>query len=420
MLYDNALLARVYLDAYRVTGKDAYRRVCQETLDYVLREMTDATGACYSTQDADSEGVEGKFFLWTAPEFDAVLGAEAGLFRHYFSVTPGGNFEGKNILSLEKSLEDFAEERDVPDFRVRLEAAREKLYAARETRVHPGRDEKVLTAWNGLMLRAFAEASRALDSHAYREAARRNADFLLASMWLPDAGAATKSGKRLLRTWKAGEARLKGYLEDYADLIDGLLATQEATFDLKYLEAAIALADEMIDLFWDEEAQGFFDTGRDHEALIARPRDVFDNATPSGSSVAADVLLRLATLTGEARFEQFALPVLKTFASVVHRAPTAFGRLLAVLHFHLAPVKEVALVWQAGNSPAQEMVDALFQPYRPNIVVAGAPEGDGAAVSPLLAERTAMGGSAAYVCEHFVCKLPVTEAEALEKLLDSA
>jgi len=242
-------------------------------------------------------------------------------------------------------------------------------------------------------------------------AAKRNADFLLGEM---------RRDGRLLRTWKDGQAKLKGYLEDYANLIDGLLATHAATFNLEYLGAAIELADEMVRLFWDGDTEGFFDTGSDHEELIARPRNMFDNATPSGSSVAADVLLRLARITGREDFENYALATLRTFAPVVPRAPTSFGRLLAALHFHHSPDQELAVVLPAGGNAAaaRALAAPAFAAYRPSLVVVGGWEGEGADVTPLMEERAAIGGKpAAYLCERFVCQMPTAEASALAGML---
>jgi len=409
MLYDNALLARAYLDAYKVTGDPMYRRITEETLDYVLREMTDPSGGFYSAQDADSEGEEGKFFVWTPQELVEVLGADdAETVADYYGVTDAGNFEGANILHVRKPGDDA--------FEVRLEPMKAKLYEARERRIHPGLDDKVLTAWNGLMQKAFAEAAIAFDSQRYRTAAINNADFLLSQM---------RPNGRVLRTWKhvlsgaegAGVARIKGYLEDYACLIDALISTHAATFELRYLESAIELAQEMIDLFWDEEVQGFFDTGKDHETLITRPRDFFDNATPSGTSVAIDALLRLAVFTDNDDFEHRAVTCLRTLTPFIEQAPTAFGRLLAALEFYLARSQELAIVAPSGSSP-----DPLLGPirllYTPNLLLVGAPEGTGAEVSPLLQDRPARDGqSTAYVCERFVCQAPTTEpAELLAQL----
>jgi hypothetical protein len=397
MLYDNALLAPVYLDAYKLTGEPFYRRIVEETLDYVLREMTNSRGAFYSTQDADSEGEEGKFFLWTPEELAGVLGTEdAAKVAEYYGVTAAGNFEGSNILHVRKPGDEA--------FEAWLRPLRTQLYQAREERIHPGLDDKVLTAWNGLMQKAFALAAIAFDSEAYRDAASRNADFLLDAM---------RPSGRLLRTWKDGRARINGYLEDYACLIDALMATHAATFEVRYLQSAVELAREMIDLFWDDEVEGFFDTGKDHETLITRPRDFFDNATPSGTSVAVDVLLRLAVLTDDGDFERRATTCLRTLTPFIEQAPTAFGRLLAGLEFYLARSQELALVTPHGGS-----ADALLEPvrllYAPNLLLVGASEGTGGDVTPLLRDRPANDGApTAYVCERFVCQAPTTDAGEL-------
>jgi uncharacterized protein YyaL (SSP411 family) len=402
MLYDNALLARVYLDAYKVTGDEFYARITRETLDYVLREMTDASGGFYSTQDADSEGEEGKFFLWTPAELEAVLGDDASGFERYYGATEGGNFEGSNILHVARPGSQ-----PPPN----LEDAKARLYVAREQRIHPGRDDKVLTAWNGLMQRAFAEAAVAFAEPRYREAAARNADFLLTTM---------RPAGRLLRTWKPGlEARLHGYLEDYACLIDALLATHSATFEPRYLEGAVELADEMVEMFWDDDVRGFFDTGKDHEKLVTRPRDFFDNATPSGTSVAIDVLLRLAALTDRSDYEDRATLCLRTLVPFLDQAPTAFGRLLSALEFYLARSQELAVVFAGPGSPANggevsALLDPLRRVYAPNLLLVGAQEAKGAAITPLLADRPCLDGRpTAYVCERFVCQAPTNDPAVL-------
>ena len=422
MLYDNALLARVYLDAYKITGNPFYRRVTQETLDYVLREMTDASGGFYSTQDADSEGEEGKFFIWTPKQLEAVLGEDAEIIGRYYGVTEGGNFEGANILNVPTPAAEFAAQHglDVALFEAKLLEARTKLYAAREQRVHPARDDKVLTAWNGLMQRAFADAAVAFDDARYREAAARNAGFLLTQM---------RPNKRLLRTWKEGVARLNAYLEDYACLIDALIATHAATFEPHYLKHAGELVDEMIELFWDEDVQGFFDTGKDHEALVTRPRDFFDNATPSGTSVAVDVLLRVSELMDTPDYEDRATLCLRTLTPFLDQAPTAFGRLLAALEFHLARSQELAIVFSNDDTPSPQSgrgpgggVASLLEPlrllYTPNLLLVGGPEGKGADVTPLLQDRPLLDAKpTAYVCERFLCQAPTTDpAELLTQI----
>ncbi|PYS13468.1 MAG: thioredoxin domain-containing protein, partial [Acidobacteria bacterium] len=272
MLYDNALLVRAYVDAHRVTEKPLYKRIAEETLDFVLREMRHPNGSFYSTQDADSEGVEGKFYVWSLKEFSDVVGDDAELLAKYFGVTEQGNFEKQNILNVSRDPELFSKLERIPaqQFETKIEAAKKKLYRAREDRVRPGRDEKVLTDWNGLMLRAFAEAAAHLIRHDYRSAAETNAEFILPTMW---------DGTRLLHSFKEGRARFNGYLDDYANLVDGLFALYELTFDYKWLEAATQISDRMIQSFWDSADGGFYFTGEDHESLITRPKDFFDNAT---------------------------------------------------------------------------------------------------------------------------------------------
>jgi uncharacterized protein YyaL (SSP411 family) len=266
MLYDNALLARLFLHTYLITGRALYRRVVEETLDYVLREMTDPSGGFYSAQDADSEGVEGKFFVWSPGEINAVMGDTDGeVFAGYYGVTAAGNFEGKNILNIRQNPEEFAETKGLTADQLGdiINRGSKALLEVREQRIHPMRDDKVLASWNGLMLRSFAEAAAALGRPDYLAVAIKNAGFLVGSM---------KSDGRLLRTYRDGQAKLLGYLEDYSFVIDGLLALYEATFDLHWLEEAVTLADSMIELFWDEGIGGFYDTGSDHETLVVRPR----------------------------------------------------------------------------------------------------------------------------------------------------
>ncbi len=293
MLYDNALLASVYLHAWQLTGAAPYRRICEETLDYVLREMTDSAGGFYSTHDADSEGVEGKFYVWTTSELREALGvADAAIAENLWGVTEGGNFEGHKILHCAKTSAEVATELGFEEEQVRdaIARARSQLYEARRQRVAPARDDKVLTAWNGLMQRAFAEAGRILDRQDYRDAAVANAQFLLGTL-------RTDSG--LLRSWRNGQARIPAYLEDYAALANALLATYETTATVRFFSEVRALVDEALTRFWDEEIETFFDTASDHERLIGSPREMTDNATPSGMSLMAEALLRLAAFTGE-------------------------------------------------------------------------------------------------------------------------
>src|SRR5438034_11412614 len=290
MLYDNALLVRAYVDAHRVTGKPLYKRIVEETLDFVVREMRGANGAFYSTQDADSEGIEGKFYVWSLKEFSEVTGAEAELVAKYFGVTEQGNFEEQNILNVSRDLELFSKLERIPvqELETKIEATKKKLYRAREKRVRRGRDEKVLTDWNGLMLRAFAEAAAHFGRDDYRDVAEANAGFLLETMW---------DGNRLLHSFKDGRARFNAYLDDYANVVDGLFTLYELTFDATWLDAAMRITDVMVVQFWDREGGGFHFTGKDHETLIARTKDFFDNATPSGHSGAAGDMLISARFT---------------------------------------------------------------------------------------------------------------------------
>jgi uncharacterized protein len=402
MLYDNAQLASLYLAGWLAFADPEYRRITEETLDYILREMTDPAGGFYSAQDADSEGHEGKFFVWTEEEIRSLLpppDAEAAL--RYWGVDRGPNFEGKNIL--------FVAEEPAPE---QIAAARRQLFDARERRVHPGRDDKVLASWNGLACRAFAEAGRALGRADYVAAAVRNANFVLTAM---------RSGGRLQRTWKGGEAKLNGYLEDHAMVALALVAVYEATFERRWLDEARALADVMLALFWDDAIEGFYDTGKDHEALIVRPRNLYDNAVPCGSSVAIEALLRLALLLGEPRYEDNAVKALRPMADLMSRYGAGFGRFLGALDFHLGPVVEVALIAapQGGWSPLAEEV---FGRYLPNRAVVGAVEGDRktAAGIPLLEGRGTLDGRVTgYVCRNYACQLPTTEPGVLGSELDA-
>ena len=409
MLYDNALLSRLYLHAYQITGDPQHRCIVEETLDYVLREMTGPDGGFYSTQDADSEGVEGKYFIWTPEEIAHILGKEKGeVFCRYYGVTDEGNFEGQNILSIQVDPNEVPQE-----LAATIQEARAQLLTHRQGRVPPGRDEKVLTAWNGLMLRSFAEAAATLHREEYRAAAVANATFLLDTLRQPQDG-------RLLRTYKDGQAKLKGYLEDYAFLIDGLLALHEATLELRWIQEARSLADAMIDLFWNEAEQAFYDTGHDHEELIIRPRDVFDNATPSGGAMAADVLLRLTILSGKQEYTRRATATLRSMRTVMAQAPLGFGQWLCALDFYLSTPKEIAIAGPWDHAGTQALLDQVYGRYLPNKVVTGYDPSQPEAVDeiPLLEDKDMINGQpAAYVCQNFACLLPATEPEALAKQL---
>ena len=410
MLYDNALLVQLYLETYQATGDDFYKRTAEETLDYVVRDMTSPEGGFYSAEDADSEGVEGKFYVWTPDEIREVLEPEeAELAMRYWGVTEAGNFEGKNILNVPQSPATVAAAFEIsPDgLNERIEKARSKLFDVREERVRPGRDDKVLAAWNGMMLRSFAFAARVLDRDDYREIAEKNADFLLDKL---------KSDGRLRRSYKDGRARFNGYLEDYAMVSDGLVALYEATFEPRWLSEADSLCDAMFELFWDAESGTFYDTPADHEKLVTRPRDIYDNATPSGTSVAVDVLLKLALLLDRNDYRQRAEVVLENLSGGMEQLPGAFGRLLSALDFHLSRPREVVIIGEPEAAGTRTLLDIVYSRYLPNKVVAGRAEDDEkpAGLVPLLADRPTRDGQAtAYVCEGYACQSPTTEPEEL-------
>ncbi|HET9918336.1 MAG TPA: thioredoxin domain-containing protein [Ktedonobacteraceae bacterium] len=414
MLYDNALLSRLYLHAYVVTGNPFYSEVVTQTLDYIVREMTSPEGGFYSTQDADSEGEEGKFYVWTPQEIEASLPvADVQAFLTYYDVTPEGNFEGKNILHVPHPVQEVADavETSLDVLVPTLERDRSLLFHERAKRVPPGRDDKVLTAWNGMMLRSFAEAGRYLSRPDYIQVAICNAEFLLGNLY---------QDGRLLRTYKDGRAHLKGYLEDYAFLADGLLALYEASFDSRWFVEARRLMDEAVRLFADEQNGGFYDTGTDAQALVTRPKDIMDNATPAGNSVAAEVLLRLAAYTGDEQYRKRAESYLQALADVIVQHPQAFGEVLGALDFALSPVKEIAILGDLRGADTRALLEVVNQRYLPNSVLAAASPADAIAIQaiPLLEDRPLKDDKAtAYVCENFACLLPVTTPEELAALL---
>jgi uncharacterized protein YyaL (SSP411 family) len=390
MLYDNALLARAYLHGFQVSGEPFFERICTETLDWVLRDLRQDEGGFASALDADSEGEEGRFYVWTPDEVRSVLGDEADVALAYFGMNGPANFEGRWA-----PVRAASDPEGLPEIKRRLREARER-------RVWPGLDDKRLTAWNALMISALAEAGAALERPDYRDAAVACAEFIWRDMRDEDG--------RLLRTYNRGQARLGAYLEDHAFLLEALLTLYETTFDPRWFEAARELAETILEHFADAEHGGFFATADDHEALIARRKDLEDNPIPAGASSAAFGLLRLGALTGEHRYEEAALGVLALLHAIAPQHPTAFGHLLQALDFHLAPVKEVAIV--GPDAGALERV--VRRAFRPHIVVAGGPA-DGV---PLLAGREPVDGrAAAYVCERFACLRPVTEPEELAALL---
>lgn len=414
MLYDNAQLVQTYARCYQATGKAFYRGVAEETLEYVIREMTTPEGGFTSAQDADSEGVEGKFFVWTPEEIRALLGErDAAVFCAFYDVTERGNWEEHNILHVVMDAPEVAQkfQLTIGEAAEILDKGRARLFQAREQRVKPGLDDKVLTAWNGLMLAAFAECAAIFDNDRFREVAIRNAEFVMSNLATTD-----NNGRlRLLRTWRKDEAKLNAYLEDYAFFADGLLALYEATFEARWVEFALVLTETMLALFWDEQNGGFFATSADHETLIQRPKDWDDNATPSGNSVAIEVLLKLALLTDNSDFRNHAAQVLRRLGSLLEKHPYGFARLLGALDFYLATPKEIALVGDPADPVTRSLLHAVYASYLPNKIVALAHSPETApATIPLLADRPLRDGKpTAYVCENFACKEPVTDADAL-------
>jgi uncharacterized protein YyaL (SSP411 family) len=411
MLYDNALLSRLYLHYFQATEEQSARQTAEGILDYVLREMTHPAGGFYSTQDADSEGHEGKFFVWDIGEIRAALGeSDAGLFCSYYDITESGNFEGKNIPNVTRSLEEVASDHNVSpsELEASLNKSRRKLFELRETRVKPDRDEKILTAWNGLMMASFAEAGVILDRPDYTDAARRNAEFVLSNL---------RRDGTLLRTWKDGVAKFNAYLEDYAFLAEGLLTLYETTGESRWLKEALALTDRMIEEFWDDQSGGFFFTGKSHENLIVRSKDYFDNATPSGNSVAAQLLLRLSTLTNQDNYRNLAIAILREISDQARRYPSGFGYALSAADFLLSTPKEVAIVGNNADD-INPLLREVWRRYLPNKVVA--PDFERAAL-PLLENRSLLNGRpTAYVCVHYACQHPVNEVSALAVQLSAA
>jgi uncharacterized protein len=410
MLYDNALLASAYIDGYLATGNQDYACVARETLDYLLRDMTDPAGGIYSTEDADSEGEEGKFYVWTPAQVEAVLGREAAeTFCYIYDVSEAGNFERSNILNLPKTIDQCAKIRrlDPVQLRADLVTWRAKLLAARDERVRPGRDDKVLVSWNGLAIDSLAQAAGALDEPRYLAAAIMAADFILTKM--------RRSDGRLLHVWR-GEAKLDAYLDDYACLANGLISLYEAGFDERYMEEAVHLADIMLAHFADRDDGGFFFTADDHEALVARQKDWQDSSTPSGNAMAATVLLRLGKLTGRRDFSDAAIATLQAAVGLMERFPSAAGQMLAALDFHLGPTPEIVIL--GGDDPETSGTIAdLRHRFIPNKVVAcRRPTDDSSAespLSPLFTGKTPLSPPpTVFICENFACQAPVSGTQA--------
>ncbi len=409
MLYDNALLARLYTHAYQMTGNGQYRRTSERVIDYVIREMTSPDGGFYSAQDADSEGVEGKFFVWRPEHLSQALGArDAETVGDYYGVTTEGNFEGMSILNVPSSPAEVAARHSLTaeELERLLDSANQRLLKTRSSRVPPMTDTKIITSWNGLMLAAVAEASAVFERDDYLRVARANAAYLLDRM--VDSG-------RLRRTDSNSENGSRGFLDDYAALIDGLLILHSADGDLRWIIEADELARNAVDLFWDPLRGQFYDTGTDQEALIVRPRDVTDNALPSGHSKMADVLTRLATITGNADFRTIAGKSLRGVRGIMEQFPTGAGHWLCALDSYLSDSKEVVIVTDEVTGSPLPMLRRLASDYQPSAaIVAKSTTDDLTGEWPVFLGRTPINSQpTAYVCRNYACQLPTNDADTM-------
>ena len=420
MLYDNGQLANLYLHAWQRTGNPFFAKIAEETLNYLDREMRHRpSGAFYSATDADSEGEEGKFFVWQTPEMEQVLGPElARVAMVYWDATRTGNFEGQNILNMHRSDDSAASELgiSVDELASKIGEAKRLLYAARLRRVPPMTDDKAITSWNALVMRAFAEAGAAFNREDWVDVAVQNAEFIFERLVRDDG--------RLMRSCKADSdvpATIPGFLEDYAYLADSLTHLYEATFDLRWLERAEELCDAMIELFWDPADGIFYDTGSDQEALIVRPRDTFDNAQPCGSSAASLALLRCAEFTGNVDLERIGAANLRSMRDLMERAPSAFSWWLQAAQFYANPIKQVVIVGERGNAETEALLAVARTGFNPDRIVALLTPGheDGEKSLPLFEGRRMIDGlPTAYVCRNYACELPVNDVEALQAQLN--
>jgi uncharacterized protein YyaL (SSP411 family) len=419
MLYDNALLAWTYLEAYQVTNKKSYAAVAEQIFTYVLRDMTHPGGGFYSAEDADSEGHEGKFYVWKPNEIIEVLGIEDGeLYCELYDITQEGNFEGGSIPNLiQHDLEQFAKRKgtDVEGLKERMESCRKRLFDYRERRIHPGKDDKILTAWNGLMIMAMAKGYKVLGREEYLQAAEQAVKFIKTNLRRDDG--------RLLARYRDGEAAFPAYVDDYAFLIWGLIELYEASFDLEYFQFAIELNNQMIDLFWDQENGGLYFYGSDSEQLFTRNKEIYDGAVPSGNSVAALNFLRLAKLTYDAKLSQIAERQIDAFAGAVEHYPTGHSMFLIALDYAYSPSSEIVIAGDKDAETSRRMIAAVREKFRPHTLVVFVPIGEEGErirkLVPLVQDKHAIGGkTTAYVCENFSCQSPTTDVGEFQEMLE--
>jgi uncharacterized protein YyaL (SSP411 family) len=416
MLYDNSQLTRLYLDAGRALSEPEFLTVARETLDYVLREMTGPDGSFYSTQDADSEGEEGRFFLWTPAEARAVLGEKlAPIAERYFDISEEGNFEDRNILHRTIGPEEAARlfKRNPEEMEHAIEEIRRLLFEARERRVKPGRDEKILAAWNGMMLGAMAEGYRALGDDRYLKAAKRAADFILTRLW---------DGRALKRSYKDGVARFNAYLEDYALVANGMIDLYEASLDARYLETARTMAEAILNRFLDRDKGGFFFTSTDHEQLVTRSKAVFDGSTPSGNSAAVMALLRLYSYTGDVRYFAEAQRTFRLLSGSIAQQPFAFSHMLEAVDLYQRGPVEIVFVGERGSPELSEWLERLGLFYIPNraLFVADPRDSSDSHLPEQVRGKTQVDGKlTAYVCRERTCTAPITSFDALKAELES-
>ena len=416
MLYDQALTAIAYTETYQATGKPYYADIVRGIFMYVLRDMTSPEGGFYSAEDADSEGVEGKFYVWTPDEVIKILGERDGkIFCDYYDVSREGNFEEKNILHVDKPLDAFAKLEGIQteELQELLRTAREKLFAERQKRIHPHKDDKILTSWNGLMIAALARGAQALHAPEYAQAAVRATDFILNALHRKDG--------TLLRRYRSGEAAIPGYLDDYAYFVWGLIDLYEATFETKYLKTALELNKQMIENFWDEKGGGLFFGGKRNEQLIAQTKEIYDGATPSGNSVALFNMLRLGRVAGNPGLGKMADQIMKAFGETINQYPSGYTQFMCALDFALGPTKEIVIAGEPDRKDTQQILQEIGKRFLPRkvLLLNSLKDKSLGEIAGFVKEQKPIENKATvYICENYACKAPANEINKIIQLLD--